>query len=161
MQEGSTQRMKSNRFLAAVFMTVFTTACFTHTYTVGAGGDVTKPPTYSASKGHFLNGLISDDNVINVSNICPSGNATIKDQHTFVNLLIGALIGIIYRPTNVEVYCGEGGTTSSVVIPPETLRQIALDPRALELAKELSDEKAAELTAAIYAYSGETQLVAR
>jgi Bor protein len=148
--------MKSNRILVTVAVAAFAiTGCFKHSFTVGnGGGDTSRPPTSTQSKAHYFFGLIGEDN-IDVKSVCPSGNATIKDQHTFVDGLIGAIIGIIYHPTTVEIWCeesGGGGSTQSLVIPAETLRKIAQDPRTLEYLKSVSDERADELAAALQSY---------
>jgi hypothetical protein len=155
--------MKSNRILITVVTAaVVITGCFKHSFTVGnGGGDTNRPATNTQKMGHYFFGLIGEDN-IDVKSVCPSGNATIKDQHTFVDLLIGSIIGIIYHPTTVEIWCDEGGgagSTSSMVIPAETLRKLALDPRTMEFVKGVSEDRAAELSAAIQSYSSQPSML--
>ena len=53
---------------------------------------------------HWLFAIIGEDNV-DVSKLCPSGNATVRNDVTFINGLIGVLIGIVYYPTTAEVFC--------------------------------------------------------
>ena len=50
-------------------------------------------------------GLISPDQQIEIQQMCPSGNATIHEEVSFLNGLVGALTGRIYAPTTVEVRC--------------------------------------------------------
>jgi Bor protein len=47
---------------------------------------------------------------VDVKQYCPSGNATVRNDVTALNGLIGILIGIIYYPTTVEVWCADSGT---------------------------------------------------
>lgn len=80
--------------------------CFHHVYTVGSGAPNGRV-VYSAWHAHWLFAIIGEDNV-DVSRLCPSGNATVRNDVTFVNGLIGTLIGVIYYPTTVEVFCTDG-----------------------------------------------------
>lgn len=95
------------RTFAATLALVLSTGCFHHSYTTGTGapnGNI----VYSEWHSHFLFAIIGDDTV-DVKRLCPSGNATIRNDVTFLNGLIGVLIGIIYYPTTVEIRCDEGG----------------------------------------------------
>lgn len=82
-------------------------ACMHHSYTVG-GGAPNGRVVYERWHAHWLFGIIGEDNV-DVNAVCPSGNATVRNDITFVNGLIGALVGVIYYPTTVVVYCADGG----------------------------------------------------
>jgi hypothetical protein len=148
--------------VTVVMAAVVIAGCYKHSFTVGnGGGDTNRPPNYSQWKGHYFFGLIGEENV-DVKSVCPSGNATVKDQHTFVNLLIGSLIGIIYHPTTVEIWCDEGGgsgSTSSLVIPAETLRKMALNPRTLDFVQGVDAAQAAELSAAVQSYSSQPSML--
>jgi hypothetical protein len=126
--------------------------CYKHSFNVGNGGNVNADPTFSNGwESHWLFGIIGETNV-DVKKICPSGNATVKDRHSFLNGLVGSLIGIVWYPTTVEVYCDGGGRAASVQVTPEQMRQIALSPETLDWARQVSQVKAAELAqaAAIY-----------
>jgi hypothetical protein len=125
--------------------------CYKHSYNVGSGGNLNSEPKYSHWESHWFFGLIGESNV-DVRHLCPSGNATLKDEHTFLNSLVGAFTGIVWYPTTVEVYCGEGGKAATLRLTPEEVRRIALSPETLEWARHVSQVKAAELAkaAAIY-----------
>jgi len=93
-----------------------TAGCMKHSYTVGSGAPPGSPPVYSRWHNHFIFGIIGEDNV-DVTAVCPSGNATVKEGISFINGLIGLLIGIIYYPTTVVVYCA-GGAAPPPEVPP-------------------------------------------
>ena len=40
--------------------------------------------------------------------LCPSGNATIHDEQTFLNGLVPVLTSVIYAPTTVTIRCSTG-----------------------------------------------------
>jgi hypothetical protein len=120
--------------VAVVAVALFAAACFTHSYTVGSGGNTNNSPAYSHWHGHWIFGWLGNETV-NVSSICPSGNATIEDEHTFVNLIVAALIGELYYPTTVNVYCD--GRTASLQLTPEQLRAIGRAPEMLSYVHEV------------------------
>ena len=80
--------------------------CYEHTYTVG-GGAPAGPVVYSEWQHHWLGGLIGE-RTHELSNVCPSGNATIHDEQTFLNGLVSALTAGIYAPTTVSIRCDTG-----------------------------------------------------
>lgn len=82
--------------------------CMHHTTTIGSGGNTASVPVYDKWQAHYLFSLIGDEEV-NVNALCPSGNATVKTNISFLNGIVGALIGLIYYPTTVKVYCGAVG----------------------------------------------------
>lgn len=105
--------------------------CFKHTYTYGTGGNLNAPPKYNEEfVNHFLLGIIGEKHV-DVKSICPSGNATVKDYHSVVNVIIAALIGIVWHPTTIEVYCDKG-ETAQLTLTPEQVRELMFDPRLME-----------------------------
>lgn len=130
--------------------------CFRHSYTVGSGGNTQATPRYSKWHSHHIYGLIGEDTV-DVKSVCPSGNATVKDSQSFVNALIGALIGLFWYPTTVEVYCDEGGAVSDassaktlqLTLSPEQLRAIAAEPKVLAAVSALDAQKGEELARAL------------
>jgi hypothetical protein len=132
--------------------------CYKHSYTVGQGGNTGGDPTKSFWQAHWLFGLIGEADV-DLKTTCPSGNATIKDQHSFLNGLVSALVGVIYSPTTVEIYCGTG-RAASLHLTPEQLRQVALAPETLAWANQVSPVKAAELQAAAETYRASHRNVA-
>ena len=121
--------------MLVAFLSVTTVGCFKHTYTVGKGGDNGKD-VYSEWHAHWLFGIIGDENV-NLKKYCPSGNATIKEQITFVNGLIGALIGLIYYPTTVKIECKMGGR-AAIELTPQQMAQIALDANFLDFVEDVN-----------------------
>lgn len=147
---GQEKIMKGKRRIVAVsslaLALIFAFGCFTHTYHVGKGAPTGKV-VYQKWHSHWLSGLISTNPDVNIKELCPSGNATIVDQHTFVNLLIAAFIGIIWYPTTVTVKCADG-STSEIEISPETAAQIVADDNFLMAVNEIAPESALEAAVA-------------
>lgn len=138
---------------------VSTTGCYTHRYNVGSGGNTAGEETYSKWGHHFVFGIIGESNV-DVRQVCPSGNATIKDEMSFVNGLIAVFIGIIYAPTTVTVWCDLGGGGNpdvaskqgreiTLTLGPADLRAIAESPALIEYVRSRAPEKVSELRAAL------------
>ena len=121
--------------LALIFVL---TGCFKHTFTVGKGAPGGKV-VYKEWHSHWLYGIIGEKNV-ELDKLCPSGNATIHEKTSFVNGLIGALIGIIYYPTTVTIECAEGGRTE-IELTTEQMAQIATDPSFLAFVEEVAPER--------------------
>ncbi len=132
------------------FLALGTGGCFHHSYTTGTGGNVSNEPAYNEWHSHWLFGIIGEENV-DIKKVCASGNATIKDGQSFVNGLIGSLIGIVWYPTTVKVYC-DGALKASFDLTPETMRKIALRSDVLREIQMVSPRKAEELAAAIDSY---------
>jgi hypothetical protein len=130
----------------ATLLATSLTGCFKHSYTVGSGGNTSGDAKYSKWHSHFLYGLIGEKDVA-IRDVCPSGNGTVKDEVSFVNGLVGALIGLIYYPTTVEVYCAEGGH-AEVKLTPKTMRAIASDPVTADVVQGINPAKARELAEA-------------
>jgi Bor protein len=87
----------------AVALALLGAGCFHHVYHVGTGAPAA-PMVYNSWHNHFLFGIIGED-AVDVSRLCPSGNATIRNDITPINGVICVLIGVIYCPTTVEVHC--------------------------------------------------------
>ncbi len=153
--------LKTKKIVALGFAIAFVgmaTGCYKHSFTAGTGGNVNGEAAYSKWHSHWLFGIIGETDV-KLKEICPSGNATIKDEHSFVNGLIGAVIGFIWYPTTVEVYCGEG-KAASIQLSPEQMRAIAALPETLDFARTVAPVKAAELEDALRTYQNSTKNVA-
>ena len=123
--------------------------CFQHTFTVGAGapdGEL----VYKAWHHHWVFGLIQPEfqEEVLVSKVCPSGNATIFKETTFLNGLIDVLIGFIYSPTTVTITCDDG-TESQIELDAEEVSAIVNDPLFLEIVAERAPERMAEVQAAL------------
>jgi hypothetical protein len=142
-----------------LFCATLVAGCYRHTFTVGAGGNTNKTPEYSAWQSHYFYGLIGESD-IDVKSICPSGNATIQDKQSFLNSVVYSLIGIIYAPTTVEIYCGDG-STAKLTVTPQQLQAAGMSPEMMEMAREISAAKAAELQSAIDTFRESQRNVAR
>ena len=145
---------KAALLLLSAAMALATTGCFKHSYTVGAGANNEGEPTYDHWHSHWLLAIIGEE-TIDATKVCPSGNAYVEDRVTFVNGIIGALIGLIYYPSTVRIYCGEGGAPkagATLTLTPEQLRHVALKPGLVDLVREYSPTQAAELSNAIELY---------
>lgn len=119
--------------------------CFQHTFTIGAGapdGEL----VYKAWHHHWLFGLIRPEyqEDVLVSKLCPSGNATIHKETTFLNGLVDVLIGFIYSPTTVTITCDDG-SMASFELSSEDVAAIVTDPLFLELIQESAPERLAEV----------------
>ena len=113
--------------LAAV-LCLTATGCFKHTYEVGAGapeGEV----VYKHWHHHWLFGLIRPElqKQLDVDKFCPSGNATVHEEQSFVNGLINVLIGIVYSPTTVTIRCDDGAV-ARVELDEEQVARLVRDP---------------------------------
>lgn len=125
---------------------IFATSCWKHTFTVGAGA-VDGQQVYKKWHHHFLFGLIGDTNV-DVRKVCPSGNATIKDQHSFVNGLIQGLTLGIYGPTTAKVYCDDG-KQAKIELSGEQVSEIVTDPRFLWIVNDYAPDRLSEVQASL------------
>ena len=94
------------RMAAAAGLVMVTAGCYEHTYTVGRGAPA-GPIVYEEWQNHWLGGLIGHD-THELETVCPSGNATIHDEQSFLNGLVSALTGGIYSPTTVRIRCATG-----------------------------------------------------
>ena len=94
------------RMMVAMGLIVVVTGCFEHTYTLGAGAPAS-PVVYGEWQSHWLGGLIGH-RTHELGELCPSGNATIHDEQTFLNGLVFVLTSGIYAPTTVTIRCSTG-----------------------------------------------------
>ena len=144
--------MRTRKILGSILaLGLVATGCFKHSYDVGSGGDTQSEPSYDSWHSHWLFGIIGEEEV-DVSQECPNGNATVKDRVTFVNALVGILVGVIYYPTTVSVYCAEKGKAAqrrSVELSPEAMKRVALNPKTLQWARVHAPTQAEALGAAV------------
>ena len=126
--------------------------CSLHTFTVGAGAPDGEE-VYKAWHHHWVFGLIRPEHQENVlvSELCPSGNATIHKETTFLNGLIDVLTWFIYSPTTVTISYGDG-TQESIELDAEEVAEIINDPLFLEIVSEQVPERVAEVQAALNEY---------
>ena len=135
--------------ILSALIAVLTVGCFNHAY-VNPNVTPELEPSYSRWHSHWLAGLISSTAPVELDEVCPQGVARIENVQTFVNGLIGALIGIVYFPTTVKVYCVEATAAVDVEIPSidaQKLRAMAdadpdLEMRLVDLRDEAELESA-------------------
>ena len=121
--------IQMGRVAAALGLMIITTGCFEHTYTVGQGAPA-GPVVYEEWNNSWLGGLIGEKN-LDVTELCPSGNAPIHDEQTFLNGLVGALTGGIYTPTTVTIRC-DSGRLAEVGLSESEVIAIVRSPAFLE-----------------------------
>jgi len=96
--------MKKGMLLIVLFVVILG-GCYRHAYDVGTGAP-NGHLVYDHWEHKFIFGLANANNKhLDVKKSCPSGNATVKDQISFLNGLVGFLTVGIYTPTNVMVHC--------------------------------------------------------
>ncbi len=123
--------MKLRYLVILVSLFTFVLAgCYTHIFEVGSGGGNGKE-VYSKWRSHWLFGTIDTNKEMDIKDFCPSGNATIQNEVTFLNGLVGVFIGIIYYPTTVTIVC-DNGAKADIELNEEQMNALVNDPRFLE-----------------------------
>ena len=122
-------------------------ACYTHLYTTDPAA-ATGAEVYKKWQHHYLFGLISGDDPLNLKELCPSGALQVEDKHTFLNSLLGGLTFGIWHPTTVTVRCTDG-SASTVEVGEDLARTIVNDPRFLELVADIYPERLPEARLAL------------
>ncbi|MDH3206790.1 MAG: Bor family protein [Gemmatimonadota bacterium] len=121
--------IRSGRAAVTLGLMLVTTACYEHTYTVGLGAP-TGAVVYEEWHNHWLGGLIGERN-IDVALLCPSGNATIHNEQSFLNGLVEGLTVGIYAPTTVKILCRSGGS-GDLGLSPDQVSSILTSPAFLQ-----------------------------
>jgi hypothetical protein len=100
--------MRFTRLLGVALAATLASACWHATITTGrpAGTQVIQEDWHT----NWFFGLIPGDEV-NTS-ACKSGIAKVETQHSFLNILVNAFVGIIWSPMTITVTCASGGTSS-------------------------------------------------
>lgn len=134
--------------------------CYTHLYDVGDGAPNGKE-VYKKWSNHFLLGIIGD-NKYDINDICPSGNATVKDEMTFVNGLVSMLtFGIIYNPTTVTILC-DSKKAATLDISAEKVAAIVMHPSfpdyVAQVAPELLPQAMEAIANANALYAGDARM---
>lgn len=124
---------------------VGTSGCYKHVFNVGSGAP-SAPVAEEEWRHHWLWGLVSPDNVLELSEVCSSGNATIEAEQHFLNGLVAALTGGIYSPTTVRVRCADG--TASLDLDAEEVARIVSAPELLVWVGEAMPDRLREVTRA-------------
>ena len=104
--------------------------CFEHTFTLGAGAPAGEV-VHDEWDHHWLAGLIDPGQELELRDVCPSGNATIHGEMSFLNGLVGILTGGIYMPTTVTVRC-DTGASADFDLDDEDVARIVSDPAFLD-----------------------------
>ncbi len=129
-----------------------TGACYQYQFTIGEGAP-TAPVEEEEWRSHWLWGLISPDNNLELRDECSSENATIEAEQTFLNGLVSVLTGGIYSPTTVRVRCGDGtawldldeADVARIISAPEFVAWVdAVLPERLEDVIEAQGDRRAE-----------------
>jgi len=137
--------------LLVVVLGLLLTGCFKHTYQVGAGapeGEV----VYKHWHHHWLFGLIRPElqKTLDLNKFCPSGDATIHEEQSFVNGLINVLVGIIYSPTTVTIRCGDG-SQARIELSEEQVAGLVRDPLFPLIVDQVVPERLDEVNLALAA----------
>ena len=98
--------IRMRRVVIGLGLVIVTAGCYEHTFTVGQGAPM-GPVVYQEWQNQWLGGLIGDRDH-DIGQLCPSGNATIHDEQSFLNGLVQVLTGGIYSPTTVTIRCASG-----------------------------------------------------
>jgi len=135
--------------ILALFVVLTLAACFQHTFTVGEGAP-TGEIVYKHWHHHWLFGLIRPklQREVALAKFCPSGNATIHEEVTFLNGLIDVLIGVIYSPTTVTIQCDDG-TMAELELSAEEVSALVHDPLFLQAVEEVAPDRLAEARTAL------------
>ena len=112
--------------------------CYTHVYNVGGGAENGKE-VYSKWRSHWLFGIIDTNKEMDINQYCPSGKATVIDEHTFLNGLVGFFIGIVYSPTTVTILCDNGAKTE-IELNEEQMNALVSDPEFLDYVEDVDPE---------------------
>jgi hypothetical protein len=120
---------------------VATTGCAEHTFNMGTGAP-TAPLVYEEWHHHWLAGLIGE-RTLDLEAECPSGNATIHDEQSFLNGLVSVLTGGIYTPTTVTIRC-EMGASTEIELEESDLMTILSSPAFLDRVEDLAPHRFAE-----------------
>ena len=128
--------------------------CFQHTYDIGTGAPEA-PVVYKHWHHHWLFGLIRPklQEKVALGKFCPSGEATIHEEVSFVNGLVNVLIGIIYSPTTVTIQC-EDGSQAEVELTADEMVAMTRNPRFLDVVQELAPERLDESRVALLNQQG-------
>jgi hypothetical protein len=129
---------KLGRVVMGLVLVISAAGCFEHTYTFGQGAPV-GPVVYDEWQSQWLGGLIGEE-THDVRAICPSGNATIHDEQSFLNGLVAVLTSGIYTPTTVTIRCETGGE-GEITLREKEIIAIAESPFFLERVQEVLPER--------------------
>ena len=135
--------------LVASALALTLTACLQHTYTIGTGAPAGQQ-VYKNWHHHWFFGLIRSQHQeeLVLADLCPSGNATIHEETSFVNGLVDVLTWFIYSPTTVTILCDDG-TQAEIALSAEDVERIVRDPLFPQYVAEVAPARLAEVDAAL------------
>ncbi len=144
--------MKATRLaiLVASALGLTLTGCLQHTFSIGTGAPEDGAMVYKNWHHHWLFGLIrpTHQEKIDLADYCPSGNATLHEETSFVNGLVDALTWFIYSPTTVTILCDDGSETE-IALSPDDVFRVVHDPRFPELVADVAPARLAKAEAAL------------
>ena len=120
--------------------------CYEHTFTVGAGAP-RGPVVYDHWENFWLGGLVGHHRY-DIDEICPSGNATIHNEQSFLNGLVSALTVGIYVPTTVTVRCDDG-TQADLDLSEDAVELVVSDERFLMRIEQVIPDRLEEIETAL------------
>ncbi len=135
--------------VAASALALTLTGCLQHTFSIGTGAPE-GAQVYKNWHHHWLFGLIrpKHQEKLDLADQCPSGNATIHEETSFVNGLVDILTWFIYSPTTVTILCDDG-TEAEIALSADDVSRVIHDPRFPELVAEVAPTRLAETEAAL------------
>lgn len=128
--------------------------CLEHTYNAGNGAPV-GPKVYEEWHSHWLGGLIGE-RTLDIHQHCPSGNATVHNEQSFLNGLVAVLTSGIYTPTTVTIRCDDGRAADLELDEGEVMT-ILTAPSFLQRVEELTPEHFHDAEHAVRALQQEDQ----
>ena len=102
-------------------------------------GAAAAPIVYEEWQSQWLGGLIGE-RTLDIDVLCPSGNATIHDEQSFLNGLVSALTVGIYSPTTVKIRC-EGGRSADIDLSEQDVIGIITAPAFMERIEAMMPER--------------------
>ncbi len=145
----TTMRATKLAILAALALALTLTGCLQHTVKIGTGAPE-GALVYKNWHHHWLFGLIRPQHQeeLDLADYCPSGNATLHEETSFVNGLVDALTWFIYSPTTVTILCDDG-TEAEIAMSAADVTRVIRDPRFPELVADVAPNRLAEVGAAL------------
>lgn len=134
--------MRSIALSSLVACLVLTTGCYKYAINVGQGGDMKAPPK-TEWVHHYVAGIVGDATV-DVSKLCGSPDATIHIERNLVDAVLADFTGgVLWTPSTVDVYCGNGAV-GSLEIPAAARERLVRDERFLDVVDQLAPDRAGE-----------------
>ncbi|MED5373130.1 MAG: hypothetical protein VX899_19080 [Myxococcota bacterium] len=94
------------KLLTAALAIAALTGCYKIDYTTGAKSAAN--PTEEIWRNRVVFGIIELDETLALNEVCPSGVAKIHTERDIITGLITQVVGVIYAPSMIHVYCVDG-----------------------------------------------------